>query len=102
TLCLKTHRPRVLALGQRGQVAVADDLQPAQTSDDTGEGEGQDAGEDEDPGAQVAHVRSAVLVTGSGSSPRRPGPRRRGCDARRPGRCRPAGTHAPGAPADGW
>jgi hypothetical protein len=30
---------------------VADDLQPAQTPDDTGEGEGQDAGEDEDPGA---------------------------------------------------
>ena len=62
-LGLQHDRPRVLALGQGGQVTVANDLQPAEAADDAGEGKRQDAGENEDPWPQAVHVRAPALVT---------------------------------------
>jgi hypothetical protein len=60
---LQHDAPRVLALGQGGQVTVANDLQPAEAADDAGEGKRQDAGENEDPWPQAVHVRAPALVT---------------------------------------
>src|SRR5205085_6372483 len=55
-LRLQHDRARVLPLGERGEVGVAHDLQPAEASENAGEREGQQAGEDEDADAETAHA----------------------------------------------
>jgi hypothetical protein len=52
----------ILPLGERGEVALTDHLQPAEAADDPGEGQGQDAGEHEDAGAQAPLDDSRALA----------------------------------------